>query len=177
MKKETIALTIFIILTFALSLLIVSKDKQLEDLQEQVETQELKLDTYDYYLLVVVSRQRLSQDTFIYVLHEAGKPETTDTFTYESDKLWSVGEFVIAIEIDEEGNVYYTDVYATISMIVDQYQEQVEMYELYYELKLDYYEERYGVDLDDTPEDFTKFLYENYRELYDYLGEEEKINE
>lgn len=47
--------------------------------------------------------------------------------------------------------------------------EQVEMMELYYELKLDYYEERYGVDLDDTPEDFVKFIYDNYRELYDYL--------
>ncbi len=50
--------------------------------------------------------------------------------------------------------------------------EQVEMQELYYELKLDYYEERYGVDLDDTPEDFEKFLYENYRELYDTIKRE-----
>lgn len=49
--------------------------------------------------------------------------------------------------------------------------EQVEMQSLYYELKLDYYEERYGVDLDDTPEDFEKFLYDNYRELYDYIVE------
>ena len=184
MRKETIALIIFTALTtfailiFALSLLIVSKDKQLEHLQEQVETYELyyesKLDTYDYYLLVVISRQRLSQDTFIYVLHEAGKPETSDNITHISDQLWSVGEFVIAIEIDEKGSVYYTDVYATISMIVGQYQEQVEMYELYYELKLDYYEERYGIDLDDTPEDFERFLYENYHELYDYLGGEEE---
>jgi hypothetical protein len=51
---------------------------------------------------------------------------------------------------------------------------QVEMQELYYEVKLDYYEERYGVDLDDTPEDFLKFLYDNYRELYNYLMEEMK---
>lgn len=50
-------------------------------------------------------------------------------------------------------------------------QEQVEMQSLYNELKLDYYEERYGIDLDDTPEDFEKFLYDNYRELYDYLVE------
>jgi len=50
-------------------------------------------------------------------------------------------------------------------------QEQVEMQELYYELKMNYYEERYGVDLDDMPEDFKKFLYDNYRELYDYLEE------
>lgn len=48
---------------------------------------------------------------------------------------------------------------------------QVEMQELYYELKLDYYEERYGVDLDSNPEDFLKFIYDNYRELYDYLVE------
>lgn len=81
------------------------------------------LDTYDYYLLIVVSRQNLSQGNYLYVLHEAGKPETTDTFTYESDKLWSVGEFVIAIEVDEEDNVYYTGLDATTSMIVDQYQE------------------------------------------------------
>ena len=84
MKKEIIALTIFIILTLALSLLIISKENQLEKLEEQVEMQEL-----------------------------------------------------------------------------------------YYEVKLDYFEERYNIDLDDTPEDFEKFLYDNYRELYDYLVEEE----
>lgn len=50
--------------------------------------------------------------------------------------------------------------------------KQFEMYSLYYELKLDYYEERYGVDLDAVPEDFEKFLYENYSELYDYLVEQ-----
>ena len=50
-------------------------------------------------------------------------------------------------------------------------QEQVEMQELYYEVKLDYFEERYNIDLDDTPEDFEKFLYDNYRELYDYMEE------
>ena len=54
---------------------------------------------------------------------------------------------------------------------IEDLQEQVEMQELYYELKMDYYEERYGVDLDDTPEDFEKFLYDNYRELYDYMEE------
>ena len=79
----------------------------------------MDLDTYDYYLLIVVSRQNLSQGNYLYVLHEAGKPETTDTFTYESDKLWSVGEFVIAIELDEEDNVYFTGLDATIDMIVD----------------------------------------------------------
>jgi len=52
--------------------------------------------------------------------------------------------------------------------------KQVEMMELYYELKLDYYEERYGFDLDSNPEDFVKFIYDNYRELYDYLKEERK---
>lgn len=131
----------------------------------------VELETYDYYLLVVVSRERQSQDTFIYVLREVGASETADNITYESDKLWSVGEFVIAIEIDEKGNVYYTDLDATTSMLVN---EQVEMQELYYELKLDYYEELYGVDLDDTPEDFVKFIYDNYRELYDYLVEKRK---
>ena len=54
--------------------------------------------------------------------------------------------------------------------------KQFEMQKLYYELKLDYYEERYGVDLDDTPEDFVKYIYDNYRELYDYLVEEENDN-
>lgn len=77
----------------------------------------VELETYDYYLLIVVSRQRQNQDTFVYVLHEAGTPETTDTITYESDELWSVGEFVIAIELDEEGNVYFTGLDATTSMI------------------------------------------------------------
>ena len=78
------------------------------------------LDTYDYYLMVVVSRQRQSQDTFVYVLKDTS---TTDTITYESDKLWSVGEFVIAIELDEEGNVYLTDLNTTTDMIVDQYRK------------------------------------------------------
>ena len=80
-----------------------------------------ELETYDYYLLIVVSRQYLSQGNYLYVLHEANTPITTDSITYESDELWSVGEFVIAIEIDEEGNVYYTDLDTTTDMIVDQY--------------------------------------------------------
>ena len=79
----------------------------------------VELETYDYYLLIVESRQRKSQDAFVYVLQDTS---TTDTFTYESNELWSVGEFVIAIELDEEGNVYYTGLDATTSMIVDQYQ-------------------------------------------------------
>ena len=84
----------------------------------------IELDTYDYYLLIVVSRQHLSQDNYEYILHEAGKPLTSDNITYESEKLWSVGEFVIAIELDEEGNVYLTDLNATTSMIVNQFQKK-----------------------------------------------------
>ena len=79
------------------------------------------LDTYDYYLLIVVSRQSLSQGNYVYVLHEAGKHSTSDSITYESEELWSVGEFVIAIELDDEGNIYFTDLNATTDMIVDQY--------------------------------------------------------
>ena len=76
-------------------------------------------DTYDYYLLIVVSRQDLSSGNYEYTLHEAGKPLTSDnSFTYESEQLWSVGEFVIAIEFDEVGNVYLTDLDATTSMII-----------------------------------------------------------
>ena len=83
----------------------------------------VELDTYDYYLLIVVSRQHLSQGNYEYTLHEAGKPLTSDNNTYETEELWSVGEFVIAIELDEEGNVYLTDLDATTSMIVNQYQK------------------------------------------------------
>ena len=54
--------------------------------------------------------------------------------------------------------------------------KQVEMQELYYEVKLDYYEERYNIDLDDTPEDFVQYIYDNYRELYDYLVEVDNDN-
>ena len=85
----------------------------------------IELDTYDYYLLVVVSRQRLSQDNYEYTLRSRDTILTSDnSFTYESEELWSVGEFVIAIELDEEGNVYFTGLHATTSMIVNQYQEQ-----------------------------------------------------
>ena len=76
----------------------------------------VELETYDYYLLIVVSRQNQSQDTFVYVLKDTS---TTDTITYESNELWSVGEFVIAIELDEKGNVYLTDLNTTKDMIVD----------------------------------------------------------
>ena len=78
----------------------------------------IELDTYDYYLMIVVSRQRSSQGNYEYILHEAGEPLTSDNITYESEELWSVGEFVIVIELDEEGNVYFTDLDATTSMIV-----------------------------------------------------------
>lgn len=80
------------------------------------------LGNYDYYLMIVVSRQSLNQGKYLYVLHEAGKPLTSDNVTYESDQLWSVGEFVIAIELDEEDNIYFIDLDTTTSMIVDQYQ-------------------------------------------------------
>ena len=72
-----------------------------------------------------------------------------------------VGILIISLTID----------YANSKYAVKKLEEQVEMQSLYYELKMDYYEERYGVDLDDTPEDFEKFLYDNYRELYDYMEE------
>ena len=88
----------------------------------QTHKEPLGLDTYDYYLMVVVSRQRQSQDTFVYVLKDTSTPETTDIITYESEQLWSVGEFVIAIELDEDGNVYLTDLNTTTDMIVDQFQ-------------------------------------------------------
>ena len=51
------------------------------------------LDTYDYYLLIVESRQSLSQGNYLYIMHEAGKPLTSDSITYESDELWSGEEF------------------------------------------------------------------------------------
>ena len=164
---------LLLVLAMLLSVIVISACENREELEGPIITcTTTDLDSYDYYLLIVVSRQRLNQDVFIYVLHEAGKPLTTDNITYISDELWSVGEFVIAIELDEEGNVYFTDVYATVDMIIAQYQEQIEMQSLYNELKLDYYEERYGVDLDDTPEDFKKFLYDNYRDLYDTIKRE-----
>ena len=124
----------------------------------------IELDNYDYYLLVVVSRQRLSQDAFIYVLHEAGKPLTSDNITYESEELWSVGEFVIAIELDEEDNVYLTDVYATTDMIVNQYQEQIiDDFELVIELQQHYYQENI------TSHTFGDWLQINYPALYERL--------
>lgn len=79
--------------------------------------------------------------------------------------------------------VLITFIIVTFSVVIvskenelEKLNEQVEMRELYYEAKLDYYEERYGVDLDDTPEDFMKFIYDNYRELYDYLVEVDNDN-
>lgn len=80
------------------------------------------LDNYDYHLLIVVTRQRVSKGNYFYGLREAGAPLTPGgVIMYESNELWSVGEFVLAIELDEEGNVYYTDLDATTDMIVDQY--------------------------------------------------------
>ena len=114
--------------------------------------------------MIVVSRQRLNQDTFVYVLHEAGTPLTSDNITHISDELWSVGEFVIAIEIDEEGNVYYTDVYATTSMIIDQYQEQIiDDFESVIELQQHYYQENI------TSHSFGDWLQINYPALYERL--------
>ena len=59
--------------------------------------------------------------------------------------------------------------YVSNKYTVDKLEEQVEMQSLYYELKMDYYEERYNIDLDDTPNDFILYLYENYPELHEYL--------
>jgi hypothetical protein len=85
----------------------------------------VELDTYDYYLLIVVSRQTVSKGNYFYGLREAGTPLTPgNIIMYESDELWSVGEFVIAIELDEEGNVYYTGLDVTKDMIVDYFQKK-----------------------------------------------------
>ncbi len=39
----------------------------------------------------------------------------------------------------------------------------------YYEAKLDWYEEHYNEDLDDTPNEFIEWLKEEYPETYEYL--------
>lgn len=94
---------LLLVLAMILSVIVISACQTSED-------PIVELENYDYYLLVVVGRQRQSQDTFVYVLKDTG---TMDTITYESDELWSVGEFIIAIELDEEGNVYLTDLNTT----------------------------------------------------------------
>ena len=129
----------------------------------------IELDTYDYYLLVVVDRQHLSQDNYEYTLHVAGTPLISDNiFTYESEKLWSVGEFVIAIEFDEVGNIYLTDLDATISMIVNRYQkqpsnEEYDDFELVIELQQHYYQENI------ISHSFGDWLQINYPALYERL--------
>ena len=115
-----------------------------------------------------MSRQRLSQDNYEYSLHEAGKPLTSDNITYESEELWSVGEFVIAIELDEEGNVYLTDLNATTSMIVEQCNEEyieriIDDFELVIELQQHYYQENI------TSHTFGDWLQINYPALYERL--------
>ena len=64
--------------------------------------------------------------------------------------------------------------YANSKYAVKKLEEQIAMQELYYEVKLDYFEERYNIDLDDTPANFILYLYENYPELYEYLMEVEE---
>jgi len=39
----------------------------------------------------------------------------------------------------------------------------------YYEAKLDWYEEHYNVDLDDTPNEFTEWFMQEHQEAYEYL--------
>ena len=41
----------------------------------------------------------------------------------------------------------------------------------YYEAKLDWYEEHYNVDLDDTPNEFIEWFKEEYLETYEFLKE------
>ena len=91
----------------------------------QTHEEPVDLNDYDYYLLIVVSRQRVSQGNYFYGLREAGTPLTPgNIIMYGSDELWSIGEFVIAIELDEEGSVYYTGLNTTTDMIVNQYQKK-----------------------------------------------------
>ena len=74
------------------------------------------------------------------------------------------GEFVIAIELDEEDNVYLTDVYATTDMIVNQYREQIiDDFELVIELQQHYYQENI------TSHSFGDWLQINYPALYERL--------
>ncbi len=158
---------LLLVLVAILSVIVISACEAREEREEREEP--INFDNYDYYLLIVVSRQRLNQDNYLYVLHEAGKPLTTDNFTYESDELWSVGEFVIAIELDEKGNVYFTDLNVTTDGIVNQpnneeYIEQIiDDFELVIELQQHYYQEKI------TSHNFGDWLQINYPALYERL--------
>lgn len=54
---------------------------------------------YNFYLLLIVSRTKVNDDIWLYGLQEIGNSD--ETAYIESDELFSVGEQVIAVEINQ----------------------------------------------------------------------------
>lgn len=75
--------------------------KQIDLLQSAiVEKQESFFEDYNFYLLVVVSRERTKTD-FVWTYGLQMLDDNSDTAYVDSDKLFSIGEHIVAIELND----------------------------------------------------------------------------
>ena len=75
--------------------------KQIDLLQSAiVEKQEPFFEDYDFYLLVVVSRERTKTD-FVWKYGLQMLDDNSNTAYVDSDKLFSIGEHIVAIELND----------------------------------------------------------------------------
>lgn len=74
---------------------------------------------------------------------------------------------VALVGCGDDGNYWQSEDYYTQEE-VDELIQYGEMTKLYYEAKLDWYEEQHNIDLDDVPNDFILWLIEEHPEVYAY---------
>lgn len=75
--------------------------KQIDLLQSAiVDKQESFFEDYNFYLLVVVSRERTKTD-FVWKYGLQMLDDNSDTAYVDSDKLFSIGEHIVAIELND----------------------------------------------------------------------------
>lgn len=74
---------------------------------------------------------------------------------------------VVLVVCVNDGNDCQSEDYYTQEQ-VDELIQYGEMIELYYEAKLDWFEEQHNIDFDDVPNDFILWLIEEHPEVYAY---------
>lgn len=118
MKKNAVDIFKYLVVwllgcAFAIAIIMPIVSVEIETLEKQVveaydkgyldgenDAQESFFEDYNFYLLVVVSRERTNTD-FVWTYGLQMLDDNSDTAYVDSDKLFSIGEHIVAIELND----------------------------------------------------------------------------
>lgn len=118
MKKNAVDIFKYLVVwligcAFAIAIIMPIVSVEIETLEKQVveaydkgyldgenDAQESFFEDYNFYLLVVVSRERTKTD-FVWKYGLQMLDDNSDTAYVDSDKLFSIGEHIVAIELND----------------------------------------------------------------------------